>query len=180
MATPTREMIETCCNKNHLHDLINKSSSWFPSLFINYFVWHFVFGLGSRVPCSSTTILCFFIVTLRFFRSIAVSILMFTRTLQSYLAFEAINMSSQKPCILHTHFTQAYKRLETLSSTIINPCYLHRWYPNNGWVSSNNNTTPGDDNSHPRIPEVNDQYWGIVTTPTQKIEFLVRRIPILY
>ena len=106
---------------NRLHDFL--------AFLLITFVWHFVFGLGSRALCSSTTILYFFIVTPWFFRSIAVLILTFTHMPQSYLAFEAINMSSQKPCILCTHFTQAYKRLDTLSTTIINPCYLHRWHP---------------------------------------------------
>ena len=56
----------------------------------------------------------------RFFRLGAVSILTFTCIPQSYLAFEAINVSSQKPRILRTHFTQAYWTFDTLSSTIIN------------------------------------------------------------
>ena len=39
-----------------------------------------------------------------------------------YLTFKAINMSSQKPCILHAHFTQAHWTLDTLYS-IINSWY---------------------------------------------------------
>ena len=39
---------------------------------------------------------------------------MFTRAPQSYLVFEAINMSIQKPCIPHAHFTQANWTLDTL------------------------------------------------------------------
>ena len=44
-----------------------------------------------------------------------ISILMLGRAPQSRLTFEAINVSSQKPCTLRGHFTQAYWRLDTLS-----------------------------------------------------------------
>ena len=37
------------------------------------------------------------------------------------LAFEAINICSQKPCILPTHFTQAYRVLDTLSLACPDP-----------------------------------------------------------
>ena len=72
--------------------------------------------------CSSTTTLCFFMVTPRFFGSGAVSILMFTHVPLSYLAFEAIKVSNKKLCILLAHFTQVYWSLDTFSSTIINFC----------------------------------------------------------
>ena len=44
---------------------------------------------------------------------------MFTHMLCSYLAFEVINVSIQKPFILRTHFTQAYWILDTLSPLLL-------------------------------------------------------------
>ena len=123
MATPSRETIKICCNKNRLYDLyiIISVMIYFTNCLHDFltfllitFVLCFLFWLGSCVPCSSTTTLRFFMVTPHFFRSGATSTLTFTRVLQSYLAFEAINMSSQKPCILHTHFAQTYWMLDTL------------------------------------------------------------------
>ena len=86
------------------------------------FVLRFLFGSASCAPCSSATSSHFFMVMPCIFRSGAVSILTFTHAPQSYLAFEAINVSSQKPCILHTHYTQAYWTLDTLLY------YYNSWY----------------------------------------------------
>ena len=118
MATPSRETIKICCNKNHLHDLYTYLSRFISLIVFTFFINNFClvlsFLVGLCVPCSSTTTLRFFMVTPHFFRSGATLTLTFTHVLQSYLAFEVINMSSQKPCILHTHFAQAYWMLDTL------------------------------------------------------------------
>ena len=44
---------------------------------------------------------------------------MFTHMPCSYLAFEAINVSNQKPFILCTHFTQAYWTLDTVPPLLL-------------------------------------------------------------
>ena len=129
MATPTHETIETCCNE--------KSSSWFVHIsvtirftnclhdFLDFlfltFVLCFLFGLGSCAPCSSSTILLFFMVTPRFFRSGIIN----TDTIILLDLWSSFNVSSQKPCILHTYFTQAYWILDTLSSTILTHGNIH-------------------------------------------------------
>ena len=136
MATPTCETIETRCNE--------KSSSWhldfvfmiciwvtihftshlqdFIAFLLIIFIWCFLFSWDSCASCSYATTLhsswqhC---VHQEITTQQILSILTFTHALQSYLTFEAINVSNQKPCILCTHFTQAYCTL-ALSSTIIN------------------------------------------------------------
>ena len=56
-------------------------------------------------------------VTLQWFRS-SVDIDVYSAQ-QSYVPFEAINVSSQRSCILYAHFTQAYKMLDTLSPLLL-------------------------------------------------------------
>ena len=101
MATPTHETIQTYCNEK-LFLRFDSQIVMIPSLFINNFCLMFSFRL--RLLCSLCFCykLCFFMITPCIFRSGAVSILMFTHVLQSYLAFETINVSSQKPCILRS------------------------------------------------------------------------------
>lgn len=56
-------------------------------------------------------------VTLQWFRS-SVDIDVYSAQ-QSYVPFEAINVSSQRSRILYAHFTQAYKTLDTLSPLLL-------------------------------------------------------------
>ena len=110
------------------------------NLLLITFMWH-LFSLTSCVPCSSAKTLHFFMVTL--YRSGDcytintrwVLILTFTNAALFYLTLEAINVSSQKPCILHTHFAQAYWTLDTLlllPLDIMNPqnsrCLFETWH----------------------------------------------------
>ena len=123
MATPTHETTETHCDKisyswvsqfglhnlHICHNSIHKSSSRFLDFLLIIFVWCFLFGLVFCALCSSTTTWsCYIDQEVTTQQIISISILMFTGMLQSYLTFEAINMSIQKPCILYTHFTQVY------------------------------------------------------------------------
>ena len=59
-----------------------------------------------------------------------ISILMLGRAPQSRFTFEAINVSSQKPCTLRGHFTQAYWRLDTLSLFLLLTLGMTVWSTN--------------------------------------------------
>ena len=135
MATPTHETTETHCDKisyswvsrfclhnSHIcHNSIHKSSSRFLDFLLIIFVWCFLFGLVSCALCSSTTTwLCCIDQEVTTQQIVSISILMFTGMLQSYLTFEAINMSIQKPHSRSMHsFYTSLLDADTLSPLLL-------------------------------------------------------------
>ena len=102
------------------HSSIHKSSSQFPILFINSFCLALSFWLGLLCTMFFATTLHVFRLMPRCFRSVEYQYQYWCLLVAySYLAFEAINMPSQKPCILCAHFTQAYWTLDTLSPLLL-------------------------------------------------------------